>query len=297
MPMKRTRESAIVVTVFVDRRELVHRFRASGRGEITLGRAADRDVPQLPDASRRHGRLLFEGGRLVGYEDTSSFGTLVGEEPVRGRTTALSEGQLVTIGGATLFVEIDHAPTVAEERGFLEALEASPSDRAVRLVFADWLEAEGRIEEADFLRVGDELACAPPGPDRLAALPAGAARMLPAVRRAMTQAPIERCESLALAIDGEKDERYEARCPKRWSLLDPTDDPSVRHCTSCDEPVYYVMNVDVARVHAYSGRRVCVDPCAAPRRRFDLLVEARARGGFEFTPHVREVIVHDEGGT
>jgi uncharacterized protein (TIGR02996 family) len=44
------------------------------------------------------------------------------------------------------------------ERGFLDAVLADPSDDFPRLVYADWLEDEGRVERADFIRLQVELA-------------------------------------------------------------------------------------------------------------------------------------------
>src|SRR5688572_15680824 len=52
------------------------------------------------------------------------------------------------------------------EEGFLRALEASPSDDALRLVFADWLE-ERSDRRAEFLRAAVALHSTPAGDENL----------------------------------------------------------------------------------------------------------------------------------
>jgi uncharacterized protein (TIGR02996 family) len=55
----------------------------------------------------------------------------------------------------------------AEIRAFLQAIAAAPEDDLPRLVFADWLDENGRPERADFIRVEVDIARTQPGsPDR-----------------------------------------------------------------------------------------------------------------------------------
>src|SRR4051794_40513367 len=46
---------------------------------------------------------------------------------------------------------------------FLEAIREAPEDDAVRLVYADWLEDEGQVDRAEFIRLQCELARLGPG--------------------------------------------------------------------------------------------------------------------------------------
>ena len=55
----------------------------------------------------------------------------------------------------------------AEIRAFLSAIAAAPEDDLPRLVFADWLDENGRPERAEFIRVEVQIARTTPGaPDR-----------------------------------------------------------------------------------------------------------------------------------
>lgn len=45
-----------------------------------------------------------------------------------------------------------NSPLTPDEVAFLAAIHASPEDLAPRLVFADWLDEQGRHEDADYHR-------------------------------------------------------------------------------------------------------------------------------------------------
>src|SRR5579885_16507 len=53
----------------------------------------------------------------------------------------------------------------SDDRGFLEAICREPSDRGLRLIYADWLEDHGQEERAEVIRLQIELTTAIPHPD------------------------------------------------------------------------------------------------------------------------------------
>jgi len=96
------------------------------------------------------------------------------------------------------------------EQAFLEALRAAPDDEGTILVYADWLEASGRRDDADAVR-----GTARPGPGTLN------------YWRAIA------CDE---AIRG----CYEPACPGRWRKLVPIlDDEMSRTCGTCMRRVYH----------------------------------------------------------
>ena len=138
------------------------------------------------------------------------------------------------------------------EQQFLQAIEAKPDDDEARVVYADWLEENGRAQEAEFLRVQLELkglrAVHPrfrPLSERLRTL---AKSQSAAWRAAVARPVIEKC-----------DLRYELVCPRTWDSLTPTQDPGVRHCGTCAKHVHFATSVDQARDLAVEGECVAVD--------------------------------------
>ena len=154
------------------------------------------------------------------------------------------------------------------EANFLAALRASPDDDVTRLVYADWLEARGEIERADFLRIVCKLAApkvnpkkAPQLAERLIKLSASS----DAAWRALVSRPkIEAC-----------DIEFRFKCPKQWSSLSPTDAPGVRHCGTCDRKVHFCATLEEVREHAWENHCVAFDP--ALRNREALLTYDRER--------------------
>ncbi len=65
---------------------------------------------------------------------------------------------------------------VSQERAFLDSIFESPEDDTCRLIFADWLEENGRPERGEFIRLQVEVARLPAGAAR-AALEARAKRL------------------------------------------------------------------------------------------------------------------------
>lgn len=63
--------------------------------------------------------------------------------------------------------------------------------------------------------------------------------------------------------------RFAFRCPKRWETLEPTEDPAVRTCQQCKEPVYRCDSVEDAEARARRGE--CI---AVPRRLVERVASA-----------------------
>lgn len=150
------------------------------------------------------------------------------------------------------------------EHGFLSSLRAQPGDEAARLVYADWLEEQGRSAEGQFLRLQVSIAALAPNDPELTktteSLRVIAQRVPPEWRRLVARAPIEGCEV-----------RFDFACPKKWEGLAPTDrGEDVRFCDACKKNVYYTQTVAEALDHAQKGDCVVVD-LVQIRRPFDLM--------------------------
>ena len=49
---------------------------------------------------------------------------------------------------------------------------------------------------------------------------------------------------------------FEFQCPQQWGALNPTPDPQIRHCDSCDQPVHLVVNE--AQLRERAANRQCI---------------------------------------
>lgn len=154
------------------------------------------------------------------------------------------------------------------EANFLATLRASPDDDVTRLVYADWLEARGEIERADFLRTVCKLAARKVNPKKAPVLAERLIRLSTsseATWRALVSRPnIEEC-----------DIEFRFKCPKQWSSLVATDNPAVRRCGTCDRDVHFCATIEEVREHAWENHCVAFDP--ALRSRDARLVYARER--------------------
>jgi uncharacterized protein (TIGR02996 family) len=137
---------------------------------------------------------------------------------------------------------------------FLRVILEAPHDPGPRLVYADWLEEQGdtdSLNQAEFLRAECQLDTLTSGDRRRTKLLASLRRLREVIRaewwRMLDWAPVENCVTFAY------------RCPKRWDLLQLTDDPSVRYCDACSQGVYYCRTPGEARQQAELGRCVAVD--------------------------------------
>ncbi len=138
------------------------------------------------------------------------------------------------------------ANTPVEHR-FLLRLRDNPDDLAMRMVFADWLEETGQAKKAEIVRL---LAEAP-------AEDSDAAKRLYVLSDTVedewlaivTRTAIEKCDS-----------PFKFQCPKSWESLTSTDDATVRHCTTCDQAVFFCTNLSQVRIHGKAKRCVAFSP-------------------------------------
>jgi uncharacterized protein (TIGR02996 family) len=144
------------------------------------------------------------------------------------------------------------------EATFLEALRASPEDDATRLVYADWLEARGELERADFLRTVCKLAAPKVNPKKAPQLEERLIKLSTtseATWRALVSRPnIEAC-----------DLEFRFKCPKQWSALARTDAPNIRHCATCARDVHFCATIEEVREHAWASHCVAFDPALRGR--------------------------------
>jgi uncharacterized protein (TIGR02996 family) len=146
-------------------------------------------------------------------------------------------------------------------------------DEASRLVYADWLEGQGDTARAEFLRLQQALVGPAPEDDagrarfkrRTDRLRVLAETLDPAWRAQVARPLVENCDA-----------HFDFACPMEWGELAPTEDPNVRSCSLCEEPVYYCTTLGEARVHARQKRCVAVD-ITVQRSPHDL-IELRTRG-------------------
>jgi uncharacterized protein (TIGR02996 family) len=245
------------------------------KGALEIGRSLANDVVlTAPSIDLRHARVVRREVGFVVHDLDSSFGIWFEGKRIR-QPLVVDRGDVVWIGPYDLSFSGDEdepgvtpARVVREldhpiEMRFLEMIELRPFDDDTRHVYADWLEENGRMQEAEMIRVQIELKSLASGEDpRLHELSARLkllANGLPiAWRRVVAQPAIERC-----------DLRFELVCPKRWDALRATRSPEVRFCDGCHKHVYYAASVPEAREHARYGRCVAVDP-SAPRSERDL---------------------------
>jgi uncharacterized protein (TIGR02996 family) len=170
------------------------------------------------------------------------------------------------------------------EASLLRAIAAH--DEASRLVYADWLESNGRATHAEFLRLQQALVGPPPAAgsvaddagralfkrrsDRLRVL---AETLDPAWRIAVSRPLVENCDA-----------HFDFACPMEWGQLVETRDANVRACKLCEEPVYYCTTISEARTHAFQNRCVAID--ITVERKPNDLVRLQKRGKMIITPRV-----------
>jgi uncharacterized protein (TIGR02996 family) len=138
-----------------------------------------------------------------------------------------------------------------DETPFIQAVQAAPGDKALLLIYADWLEERGD-PRADFLRIRVALGRLSPTDKQFRALWSRLRRLRsgidPAWLAVLDRTPIENCPV-----------QFAYACPKRWEALRPTGEASVRFCEACQLRVYYCSTLKQARRHAEAGDCVAVD--------------------------------------
>ncbi len=125
------------------------------------------------------------------------------------------------------------------------------NDEGARLVYADWLEEQGRCDEANWVRVESRLRGLE-GP----ALDAALEELRPLSLKVGTdfmatvaRPPIERCPV-----------RFGFECPLRWEALQRTERTDVRHCAGCRMDVHFCRSVEEAMHWSVQGGCVALDP-------------------------------------
>ncbi|MCR9201557.1 MAG: TIGR02996 domain-containing protein [Planctomycetaceae bacterium] len=179
-----------------------------------------------------------------------------------------------------------------QEQHLLQAIADDPHDDTVRLIYADWLEErqDPRCEyvrlECRFKQLAKQASHTPSKTQTLTGrfqqlrqrlsdllkgprtaeerLPAAVQRELQSLRTRMTQLR-EECEATWLAVLSrsavsccEPTVEFQFQCPMKWGDLSPTDDPYVKHCSACDSPVYFEIDLSMAQERASEGKCVCV---------------------------------------
>lgn len=228
--------------------------------DITIGHLPDNQLVLDRDSvDARHARVTVRERKVTVLDLQSAAGTFVGGKRLKKPLVVEPHDQIAT-GAYTLSAFlVDPEPVgaylvaSATERELLGAIAAG--DEASRLVYADWLEGAGDAARAELLRLQHALdAMAPDEPgferatDRLREVAAG---VDPAWRARVGKRLIEGCPA------------FDFSCPKLWSELEPTERDGVRHCGSCDQPVYYCASVEEARDHAARGACVALDVTSA----------------------------------
>jgi uncharacterized protein (TIGR02996 family) len=221
------------------------------RAEISVGRARENDlVLAHASVSERHLRLVARDDRFIAVDLKSDGGSFVNERRITA-PVIVRHGDAIMVGAYAL-VLVDRLPPEKTERDLLAAIEKNPGDDDTRAVYCDWLEENGRSDEAEFLRA--QLALRALTPDSLefqrlaSAMHALAPKMSLSWRRTVARPTLENCGV-----------QQEIACPKRWDALAPTDSPTARFCASCKRNVHYASTIHEARRLAIAGQCLVVD--------------------------------------
>jgi uncharacterized protein (TIGR02996 family) len=235
--------------------------------DITIGTSDENDLVLAgARVAAKHGRIVHKDGHyiLVDFKTEASF--------VNGRKVTapqvVREADVVLLGDVRIeivtlgYEEIGTQSLVARDPVEHELLEAiGHGDEASRLVYADWLEANGDPARAELLRVQMVLDREDDAASRVAAL--GRMRQLGAdlelpVRARLVKLPIENC-----------DLKFRFECPKQWTELLLTPVEGERFCGACEKTVYFCATIDEARKRAAERACVAID-LASPRWQSDL---------------------------
>lgn len=230
--------------------------------EVVIGAAPSSGlVLDHETVAPRHAKIALQKGRA--FAESLGAQPLVVNDQSIGRKV-IQEGDVIEIGVYELGI-LSRDPPGKMEQDLLDAIAKSPQDDAPRAVYGDWLEENGRHEDAEFLRAQIEIRRLGQGGERFLALSRTIAtlgpRMPAAWRRAVARPAIENCDA-----------RFEVDCPKTWDELAPTEKADERWCRACSRRVYYATSIERARRLAIVGRCVALD-LTVPRRPNDLRPE------------------------
>ena len=236
----------------------------SEKDEIWLGTRPDVDVQlEGSDVAARHCKLVVRPAGLFLVREA-------GEVKVNGKSldksTPLYSTDKVFVGNYSFMTEtLSRAPDANEEKLLLDI---AAGDDASRMVYADWLEENGDIRRAEFLRCQELLRSLETDDPEARMLFVEQSRRLRQLatlvdlewRMRVARAPVEGCNVHV---------RFDFACPKQWSDLVETEHPDVRFCELCRQQVFYCTTIPEARQHAWRGRCVAVD-IANERTKHDL---------------------------
>jgi len=231
---------------------------------ISIGTARSNELKLSgPDIDALHACFMTYGSSTMIRVISHRFPTFLGDWrvpegiDVNERTTVTIGAYRMNISRVTFAKVADQAPyaaTAPREQALLQA--AATGDAHSRVVYADWLEEQGDLARADFLRVQDQLVGLRTDDVRFggltARLSALAAQIAPSWRIQIATPSVERCGAA-----------FDFRCPMTWSALQPTARDGVRHCNGCQRDVYYALSVGEARAFASSGHCVALDAASA----------------------------------
>jgi uncharacterized protein (TIGR02996 family) len=233
--------------------------------EVTIGQMAGADlVLPAPGISDRHARIVVKDGKYIVVDLKSELGTFVNNRRIPA-PTVIRTGAVITIGRYTLTVDpVDVsairassiAPIEAELRGAI----AQRIDGG-HMVYADWLEEQGEVARAEFLRIEERLLATPPGStfDNLNQRRYVLAETIDVYWRVEVARPLIEA-TVTTALDA---------CPRDWGSLERTERPDIRRCGTCQGSITYCTDIDVVRSHLSRGELVVLDAWMR-RRRGDL---------------------------
>jgi uncharacterized protein (TIGR02996 family) len=233
--------------------ERTQRF-TTERTQIAIGRAPGNDLI-LADAtvSVRHCLVTVRDGHWVVDDLGSQHGTRINGRRIA-QPEVLGEHDRVYIGAFVLQLEQVDGRIGSIEAGLLDGI--ARGDHDSRTIYADWLEERGELGRAEFLRVQQAIIDAP---------------MDTPEQKAMFVSATQHLRELAVSIDVDWRMRvarpvvegcrlaFEIPCKMDWGQLEPTDQPDVRHCTTCRKAVRYCTSEQDALDLAELGQCVVVD--------------------------------------
>lgn len=151
-------------------------------------------------------------------------------------------------------------PSDREEMMLFLALAENPNNDDAREAYRAWLAAR-QDPRAEAFVIEAQLLASPPPPNAQA-LREKIAQLFTTPHQRKWWRLLSRTTSIrqcGLAIDPSPRVRFNYACPERWETLDPTADPTVRHCSSCGHEVYFCGSVEEVAERARRGECVTVE--------------------------------------
>ena len=236
----------------------------SDKDEIWLGTRPDADIKlEGTGVTARHCKLDVRPAGCFLVTETGA--VHVNGKPLE-KSTPLYATDKVFLGNYSFMIEtLSRAPDPKEEKLLVDI---AAGDDASRIVYADWLEENGDLRRAEFLRTQEQLrALTTDDADTRMTFVEQSRRLRQLAtlvdlewRMRVARAPVEGCNVHV---------RFDFKCPKQWSDLVETEAPDIRFCDLCRQQVHYCTTIPEARQHAWRGRCVAID-IANERTKHDL---------------------------